>query len=88
MGRIHIIDQGGHFLRFIRSFCYPKGLCVDSRDNFFVAEFYTGRVKKIQICKQNNICIHVFTPSVWYAIKLICSDRFFAVHHITSFLNK
>ena len=51
MGRIHIIDQGGHFLRFIRSFCYPGG-CVDSRDNFFVAEFYTGRVKKIQIYKQ------------------------------------
>jgi streptogramin lyase len=57
--RIHILSQDGKFLRYI--YCdlrCPWGLCVDIRDNMFMTEFHSAKVKKIQYLQTHisNLC--------------------------------
>ncbi|XP_062580298.1 tripartite motif-containing protein 55-like [Saccostrea cucullata] len=46
---VHIIDQDGQFLRFITfGISEPLGLCTDTNDNLFVAEYRRKQMKKIK----------------------------------------
>lgn len=51
--RIHILDQNGHRLHYIKDHELPSisGICLDSKDNVFVTTTMSGEVKKIKYYK-------------------------------------
>lgn len=47
--RIHILDEEGRFLQFINcDLIWPRDICVDSKDNLFVAD--SLNVRRIKYC--------------------------------------
>ncbi|XP_062566924.1 uncharacterized protein LOC134229230 [Saccostrea cucullata] len=49
---VHIIDQDGQFLRYIHcGLSEPWGVCTDTNDNLFVAQWLNRQVKKIKYLK-------------------------------------
>ncbi|XP_061168985.1 uncharacterized protein LOC133178259 [Saccostrea echinata] len=52
---VHIIDQDGQFLRYIDcGLNEPQGLCTDTNDNLFVAQFGNRQVRKIIYCHDGD----------------------------------
>jgi hypothetical protein len=45
---VHVLDQDGQFFRYIPELSHPFGLCVDFKDNLYVAEINPGKVRKIR----------------------------------------
>lgn len=63
--RIHILEQNGQLFRNIDN-CHLHHfylLWKDTRDNLFVAEYFTNKVKKGHYCVQIN-CLHVYILSM------------------------